>query len=415
MFALIDCNNFYVSCERLFRPDVEKRPVVVLSNNDGCIVSRSAEIKALGIPMGMPFFEAKSQLVRNDAVVFSSNYALYGDVSARVMDTIASLSTKIEVYSIDEAFALLDGLSMSDWASHGCLLRDAIHRHVGIPVSVGLAPTKTLAKIAARFAKKGQGVFVLDSSHRIEAALRRTDVGDVWGIGRRYRRKLRGYGVLTALSFSQLDSEWVRKHMTITGLLTHRELNGMSCLPIEKTIPTRKSVVHSRTFGRKLKDPQMILEALSHFAAAVGEKLRRNHLHTCHLSVFLQSPKSMGVPFFRAETRLSQPSSDSRELIAIVHRLFGRIYRRGLVYRKAGVMALDLREERPFQQSLFFTPPDRRVMAVMDRINEQHGRRAIQLASQGLPSQQQEWGMRQRMRSPQYTTRWSDLRRIHID
>ena len=285
MFALIDCNNFYVSCERLFRPELKNRAVVVLSNNDGCIVSRSNEVKAAGIRMGAPYFQVKKELETIQTVIFSSNFALYADLSARIMEVIGRLSSEIEIYSIDEAFISLRGLNELKWDQYGEMLRDEIYRNVGIPVSVGLACTKTLAKVAVKIAKKSQGVASLYVQEEIEICLRNMPVEDIWGIGRKKKCVLHNAAVQSAFEFSCLDEEWVQRNLTITGLRTLHELKGIACMKLEQPV-SRKSMIHSRTFGNELCSFEALEKALATFASRLGEKLRKEKLCTQRIHIF---------------------------------------------------------------------------------------------------------------------------------
>jgi DNA polymerase V len=415
MFALIDCNNFYVSCERLFRPGLRRRPVAVLSNNDGCIVSRSAEVKAMGIPMGAPLFEVRDRLAAEGAVLFSSNYALYGDLSARVMHTIASLSSEVEVYSIDEAFVCLAGLEPGGWEGHGRKLRMEVSRRTGIPVSVGMAATKTLAKLASKAAKKGGGVHCLQSQEAINAALAAAEPGDIWGIGRRYARMLERHGVSTALEFVRLSSGWVRQHMTVLGWATQQELRGIPCFGLEHQPPPRRSMIHSRSFGRKIGDLSELLHAVAHYAVRLGERLRGHRLHAGHLRLFLRPPQSLRErqPGRSDGCSMDFRSSDGRILARTAKSLLLGLHRPGDIWRKAGLVALDLRSEKQFQQNLFQAPPDPGVMQAMDELNSRFGRGCIRLAAEGVPDAR--WKMQQSRRSPRYTTRWDELRHIDID
>ena len=251
MFALVDCNNFYASCERVFQPRLNGRPVIVLSNNDGCVIARSNEAKALGIEMGRPYFEIREMVRRHGIAVFSSNYTLYGDMSARVMDTLRGYTSDVEVYSIDEAFCDLSGFVQGGLEEHGRLLRQKVKQWTGIPVSVGIAATKTLAKAANKIAKKEGGVLVLDRPEAVEAALSRLDVEDVWGIGRQWGALLRGEGIVTALDLRNASDRWIRKHLHVVGLRTVHELRGMSCIPLEEAPKPKQSIIVSRSFGRR--------------------------------------------------------------------------------------------------------------------------------------------------------------------
>ena len=279
MFALVDCNNFYASCERVFNPALRTRPVVVLSNNDGCIIARSAEAKALGLKMGDVYYKVREMLERNNVAVYSSNYTLYGDLSQRVMQTLEQFSPEVEIYSIDEAFLNLDGFA--DLPELAARIRTTVRQWTGIPVSVGIAPTKTLAKLANNTAKKKagyNGVCILENAAVWEPVLAAFEVGDVWGIGRQYARLLHGIGVDTALKFAQLPDTWLRKHMSVVGLRTAQELRGQPCIPLELEADLKKGITVSRSFGKRITEYADLAEALCSYVSRAGEKLRRQRL-----------------------------------------------------------------------------------------------------------------------------------------
>ena len=329
MFALIDCDSFYVSCERLFRPDLHQKPVAVLSNNDGCIVSRSAEIKAAGVPNGAPLFKVRPALARLGATIFSSNYTLYGDLSGRVMDVLRENASETEVYSIDEAFVCLAGLPGERWEDYGRQLRSAVGQRVGIPVSVGLAPTKTLAKLASRIAKRGAGVCALWHPADIAETLRSTAAGDVWGIGPRYCRKLALQNIITAGDFAALPEGWVRQQLTVVGLRTHRELRGIPCIALERTPPPRHTMTHSRSFSAAITTLEPLQDAVARFAARLGAKLRRHRRHTTWLRVFLVPSRRSGQPGRGISGSLPWPTADTRALIGLAQQLLSRLWEPG--------------------------------------------------------------------------------------
>ncbi len=414
VFALMDCNNFYVSCERLFRPALEGRPVVVLSNNDGCIIARSNEAKALGIPMGAPYFKYRPLITKNNVQVFSSNYALYGDLSHRVMSILQQVEPEVEIYSIDEAFIRLPQTVPSGMTGYGLGLRKKIKKDVGIPVSIGIGPTKTLAKIAAAAAKKAPGyggVFDLADSATTAALLAGMPVGDIWGIGRQGSEKLRRHGIMTALDLRNRDDTWIRKHLTVTGLRTVMELRGTPCIPIDHAPAPRKSVVCSRSFRKPVQSRTDLGEAISSYVSVAAEKLRNEGLAAAHLHVFLRtSPHRTDLPR-HAETRmirLDQPTSSTPALIRQALRCLAEIYRQGFAYQKAGVMLTGLTREGMRQQSLFSPLPedDSAVMAALDRINARWGRDTVHYASSGLA---RPWCMSREHKSPAYTTSWKEL------
>lgn len=426
LYALVDCNNFYASCERLFRPELKRKPVVVLSNNDGCVIARSTEAKALGIPMGAPAFQWEHVFRKQGVAVFSSNYALYGDLSARVMNTLEDMAPAVEVYSIDEAF--LDLTGVAEPLSLCRDIRARVQRHTGIPVSIGLARTKTLAKLASRFAKKDpaqEGVFDLGTaasacaaSAAIETALAATDVGDVWGIGPRHARRLLARGVRTALDFSRLPQDWVRKEMTVVGLQTQLELGGISCLALSSAPAPRRSVLCSRSFGQLVEDKEHLREAVCAYAVRAAEKLRAADLETLAVQVFTLTPRhreELPQHQGQATVTLPGPTNFTPEIIAAALAGLDQAFRPGFAYQKAGVLLLGLSPATARQASLLDLPPEERqrrraLMDVLDAVNRRHGRGALRLAISSAP--ERPWHMRQHRRSPRYTTSWDELPRI---
>ena len=351
MFALVDCNNFYASCERVFRPALEGRPVVVLSNNDGCVVARSAEAKALGIPMAKPWFKLEAALRGQGVVACSSNYALYGDLSARVMQTLARFCPRLETYSIDECFLDLSG-TRGDLSALGLDMARTVKQWTGIPVSVGIGPTKTLAKAANRLAKKGQGPAgpVLEWARLPDP--RGTLAGlapeDVWGISARWGERLRRLGLASALALAEADPRMLRKAFGVVMERIGRELAGVSCLPLERIPPPRKQILVSRSFGERLAQLDDLRGAVAAFAARAGEKLRRQRLRTSAVTVFLQTnPFTDAEPFYAngATLVLDRPTRDTGRLVRVADQALTRIYRPGLAYQKAGVPLPDLSPE----------------------------------------------------------------------
>lgn len=413
VFALVDCNNFYVSCERVFNPALAGRPVVVLSNNDGCVIARSNEAKALGIRMGAPAFQETEFLRKNGVQVFSSNYALYGDLSRRVMDVVAQLEPEVEIYSIDEAFVALPAASVRNLVDYGRRIRNSVGRWTGIPVSVGIGPTKTLAKIANRFAKKetaAGGVFVLDPAD-IDCRLASVPVGKVWGIGRRYAAKLERCGVLTALDLKNCNDAWVRRHLTIQGLRLVKELRGEPCLELIEFEPPRQSVTCSRSFGRLVCSLIDLKEAVATYTGVAAAKLRSRNSRASRIHVFLETnrfrPDQRQYSVCRSLT-LPIPAAATSELTRQALRCLADGYKSGYAYKKAGVILTGLVADTCFQQNLF-APIDGktdRLMAAMDRINGKWGRDTLQCATAGVDK---DWRNRQNHISPAYTTRWKDL------
>jgi DNA polymerase V len=371
-FALVDCNNFYASCERVFDPTLAGRAVVVLSNNDGCIIARSEEAKALGIRMGQPLFECRDLIARHGVHVFSSNFGLYGDLSRRVMETLASFTPDMEVYSIDEAFLDLAGIP-GDPAAYAGTIRRTVQQWVGIPVSIGIGPSKTLAKAAAKAAKKHPGGGgVRDVAGREEETLAGSGVEDVWGVGRRYAKLLRSHGILTALDLRNAPDAWVKKHMTVAGLRTVLELRGTSCLPLEDAEPPRKAILCSRSFGRKVYRIEELEEAAAAYAAPAAREGR------------------------------GPPAAARRR----------RVYRKGPAYRKVGGMLSGIVQRGQVQLSLFHEgrEGDREIglMHTVDAVNRRWGRGTLAFAASGFA---RPWWMRQARRSGQFTTSWNDLPR----
>jgi DNA polymerase V len=416
--ALIDCNNFYVSCERVFDPSLAYRPVVVLSNNDGCVIARSQEAKQLGIRMGTPFFKCRELVRCNDVRVFSSNYALYGDMSARVMETLRRFSPRVEEYSIDEAFlACAQRENPADWAR---TLRAQVARCTGIPVSIGIASTKTLAKAAAHISKTrpdADGVFDLAACTEADRVLESISVDDVWGIGHRYAGLLRCSGMLNARALKYADDAWVRRHMTIQGLRTVWELRGISCLGLDEAPPAPRSILSSRSFGSPVDDPALLREALVEYISTAAAKLRSRGLLAACMQVFITTGAHGPGPHHSASVMLSLPQPLSSTLELIRHGLngFERLYKRGVRYRKAGIMLSGLQKTCAHQPGLFGCASadvrGRRLMEALDAINARWGRAAVGF---GTPSHAvRAWRMQRRCMSGRYTTCWRDVPVVH--
>jgi len=414
MFGLIDCNNFYASCERVFNPSLNGKPIVVLSNNDGCVIARSSEAKLLGIPMGEPAYKLKDLIETNQVTVFSSNYVLYGDMSHRVMTTIAAFAPEMEIYSIDEAFLLLEGFQHIDLKTYGEKIVRTTTRNTGIPVSMGIAPTKTLAKAANRFAKKYpnyKGVCVIDTEEKREKALKLLDIGDVWGIGRQYATKLRYYSVNTAWDFTQRTKSWVRHTMGVVGERTWLELRGTPCLEMDRST-TKKSICTSRSFGDRLTELEPISEAIANFAASCAEKLRKQKSLASVLLVFIHTnPHATNLPQYSNQKVIQLPvaTNDTTELINFALQGLKSIYAEGYRYKKGGVIVSEIVPERPLQGNLFDTK-DRekfnKVMTVMDNLNASYGKQKVKIAAQGFD---RKWKLKNEKLSPCYTTRLEDI------
>ena len=418
--GLVDCNNFYASCERVFQPSLAGRPIIVLSNNDGCIVARSQEAKALGIAMGVQLFQAKRLVERHDVTVLSSNYALYGDLSERVMSILAAEAPRIEVYSIDESFLDLDRLAVPDLTRWCRDLRARVRRWTGIPVSIGIGPTKTLAKIANRIAKNAPrtgGVLDLSGNPAwIGPALARTAAGDVWGIGGSWSRMLAGRGIGTALDLRDAPDGWVRQRMGVTGLRTVHELRGIACHELETQPAAKQTTCCSRSFSRASSDREQVRDAIVSFAERTAEKIRRSDQVCGNLQVSIATDSfDTAAPQYTtaASAAFLAPTADSRVIVAAAVRIFERLWREVFAYRKAGVMLLDLSPAGDTVGSLFQDGPleNGRLMQAMDRINGRFGRGSIAL---GLTARDAAWRMRQERLSPRYTTRWRDLAAARI-
>ena len=389
VFALIDCNAFYVSCERVFNPKLNNRPVVALSNNDGCIISRSKEAKALGIKMGVPLFKVKDIVEKEKVVVFSSNYTLYADMSRRVMNIISSSSPYTEIYSIDEAFVELSSLPI-DYESYAHQLRQTILQHTGIPVSIGIASTKTLAKVANHKAKKDDslnGVCSLVNYNNIEQILELTEVGDVWGVGRRLSKKLINHGIHNAKLLKNCSDSWIRKMMSVNGLKTITELRGISCIPLEEYSMTRKSCCTTRSFGKLLTNLEDIEQAVTTFARRAAERIRSESLAASCVSVFVRTnPFDKKSAYYSngASRTLSHPTHDSIIIIETALLLTKRIFKNNYQYKKAGVLLSGLCDESEIQETLFEKNYNQNsdLMSAIDAINYRYGRDTLQMASE---------------------------------
>lgn len=415
MFALVDCNNFYASCERVFNPAIRTRPVIVLSNNDGCVIARSNEAKALGFKMGDPFFQVKPLVERHRVAVFSSNYTLYGDMSSRVMQTLEQFTPQVEVYSIDEAFLNLAGFPADQLPAKAADIRQTVRQWTGIPVSVGIGPTKTLAKAANRLAKTtpdAGGVWSITMPQERLESLQRLPVGDVWGIGRQWAAFLERNGVKTAWDLSQQADDWLRKHLNVLGLRTATELRGTPCIPLELAPPPKKGLVVSRMFGRKLTDFEDVKQALVAYVTRAGEKLRRDGLTARHMTVFLHnSPFATSEGYFSnaASFQLAYPTSDTAELIGYAVPALRRIFRQGPHYAKCGVMLDELTAAGSGQRDLFDARDEERsgrLMAALDTLNHRMGRDTVFYAGSGV---RRDWKAFANMKSWHFTTDWRQL------
>jgi DNA polymerase V len=416
LFALADCNNFYVSCERVFNPRLAGKPVVALSNNDGCVIARSNEAKALGIGMGTPLFKIQDVVKTQGVHVYSSNYALYGDMSRRVIEVLSRFTPDIEVYSIDEAFLNLSGFGKTDLADYGRTIKSTVLQWTGIPVSVGIAETKTLCKVAARIAKKSKkadGVVDLTNSPHLDYALSITPVEDIWGVGRNYAVFLKGIGIANALQLRDAPEGIIRKKMGISGIRIIRELKGVSCYPLEKMPPPKQEITVSRSFKHTIEDKSAVMEAVAAYASRGAEKLRAANLEANALVVFLTTnPFSAESGYFTMKTvQLPLQTNSAPELIAHARRCLEDIYKEGRSYKKAGVIFRDLAPEGAGQADLFVqghTEHAREIMEAFDRINRKYGRDAIRYAATGNAAARK-WETSFQRRSPSWTTDWNQL------
>ena len=416
--ALIDVNNFYVSCERVFNPNLIDKPVVVLSNNDGCAVARSNEVKALGVGMGAPWFKFKDLSKQHGIIALSSNYALYADMSNRVMSILREFSPDQEVYSIDESFLDLSQFTRCDLNAYGQQMRNRILQWTGLPVCVGIGSTKTLAKLANHYAKKQSqfnGVCNLNqlSSKDLNQLLSKIAVGEVWGIGRKLAPKLNTMGINTVLDLKQADSERLRQQFSVVMQKTIQELNGTICIEMEDVAPAKKQIVSSRSFGVSVYDLASLSESISLYMTRAAEKLRKQNSYAGALYVFIRtSPFKSNEPFYSngLTVALPSPTNDTRTLVSLALWALNRLYRAGYNYQKAGVMLSDLVPAEGCQTDLFAnkstTLKSNKLMTVMDGINHKMGKESIKLASEGF---KRPWKMKQENKSPSYTTNWNDV------
>ena len=411
MFALVDCNNFYVSCERVFNPMLEGKPVVVLSNNDGCIISRSEEAKTLGLQMAEPAFKKIKFLIDNGVQIFSSNYTLYGDMSARVSETLSCFTPEIEIYSIDEAFLNLTGFT-GDLEKLCYEITSTVKQNTGIPISVGIGPTKTLAKIANKAAKQSGGIFIIRNKRQLDTLIRNTPIEKVWGIGRQYAKLLMLNNVKTAYDFTLLDDGWLRTKMKVIGLRIKRELLGESCIQLELIIPPKKAVATTRAFGKKTSELKYIEEAVSTYAVRCGEKLRKQNSVANLLTVFIHTdPFNPDEPQINKSKTVTLPvaTNDSIELIKYSLVYLKEIFSQGFRYKKAGVIVDGLQDESHFQQNIFDKTDrkkQRELFKSIDNLNREFGRDKVKLAVQG---DGKEWKLRQEKLSKRYTTNWNEI------
>lgn len=414
MYALVDCNNFYASCERAFNPSLEKKPIVVLSNNDGCVVARSNEAKALGIPMGAAAFEYQNLFNKHQVKVFSSNYALYGDMSSRVMEILSTYTPNIEVYSIDEAFLKLEGFEKFNLNQYTKEIHGKVKQWTGIPICIGVAPTKSLAKVANRIAKKYPnetgGVYIIDSEEKRIKALKWLKIEDVWGIGRQLAKKLNHIKITNAYQFTQLEDDWVRKNLSVVGLRLKMDLEGKPTIELDD-FKSKKSIATTRSFEKEYTELKDIQERVSTFAVTCAEKLRKQGSCCNSIMVFVhtnfykkdepQYSKSIVV-------QADYPTNSSIDLVKLAIKGLKAIYLEGFSYKKAGVVVMELTPKDQKQLNMFVAenPKHEHLMSVMDKINKVSGNKVLKLASQ---DQKRNWKMKQEKLSQRYTTNLKEI------
>ena len=417
MYAIVDCNNFYASCQRVFRPELDNKPIVVLSNNDGCIIARSNEAKALGIPMGAPEYQWRGFFKSQHVHVFSSNYALYGDMSSRVMSMLERFHPAVEVYSIDEAFINVSGISRALHYAHAKQLHKDIKQWLGLPVSVGIASTKTLAKLANHVAKKDpqlNNVLVLENNEKAQAIMKKVAVGNVWGVGRRWAEVLQHNGIKTAADLANAEHRWIKQRYSVVLQRTAMELAGIPCIAMSDT-PVRKQILVSRSFRPKITEYTLLRQYVCGYVARAAEKLRSQQSLTKNITIFIRK-KSDRLENRYANTRsinLSQYTADTATLIRAAGWAVKQMYQTGMTYYRAGVMLNDLIPDKNQQLSLFskanYDDSARQRMQLLDAVNLKFGSETLCFASEP----KQRWKMYQKHLSPAYTTRWEDLLEVH--
>lgn len=419
MFALIDCNNFYASCERAFNPALEGKPIVVLSNNDGCVIARSNEAKAAGIPMGAPAFQFKELFIQHKISVFSSNYALYGDMSNRVMNILATFCPEMEVYSIDEAFLKFNGFELFDYKNYGVKISQTVKQWTGIPISIGFAPTKGLSKIANKIAKKFPNetntVYVIDSEEKRTKALKWTKIEDVWGIGHQHAKRLQNVGVKTAYDFTLLPDDWVRKNLAIVGLRLKRELEGIPTLTLDK-VKKKKAIATTRSFDKNYTQLSQLKERVSTFAVTCSEKLRKQQSCCNLVMVFVHTNghrKDLPQYSRNIVIKTNYPTNSSIEIVKLATKGLEAIFKPGYSYKKAGVIIMGITPDSTTQLNLFVKehPKHKQLMRVMDKLNNNIGQKKLKFACQDM---RQTWKMNQEKLSPRYTTRLDEIVTIKV-
>jgi len=415
LIGLADCNNFYASCERVFQPKLRGKPVIVLSNNDGCVIARSNEAKAIGIQMGQPYFECKNLIQKFKIAVFSSNFALYGDFSGRVMKILENFTIDLEIYSVDEAFMDMSNMPFPDICAYGQEIRQTVKQWTGIPISIGIGPTKTLAKIANKIAKKYpafKGVFNITDHPHLDEILQKMDVEEVWGIGRRFSKMLYQYGIKNVLQLKNSPDAWIKKQMSVTGLRTVLELRGIPQIEMQDAPEAQKSILTSRSFHQPVTTLQALNEAVATFTSRAAEKLREQNCAASYLQVYISTGYHQRGDIYHGSTgmELPHPTSNTPEFIATALRCLKKIFKWGCNYKKAGVIFTDIVPKKQQQLDLF-TPiaeyeRQEKLMALMDQANWRWGDDTLKYGATGIS---QKWRYRQEKRSPSYTTRWDEL------
>jgi DNA polymerase V len=421
MYALVDCNNFYASCERVFQPKFNGKPVAILSNNDGCVISRSNEAKAAGVPMGAPAFQIKELIKEKNIQIFSSNYPLYGDLSNRVMSILGQFTPNVEIYSIDEAFLNFDGLDISDYHDYGLQMKKRVHKWVGIPVCIGFAETKALSKVANKIAKKfqdrTQGVYIIDTEEKRIKALKWTKIEDVWGIGYRTQKKAKLRKIQTALDFIQPQHEaWIKREMGVVGLRLKCELEGKSVLDLEPIVAQKKSIATTRSFPKQIADFDLLRERITTFAAVCAEKLRKQQ-SCCHTIIVMLVVDKHTVQtskyYFNMAMTLPFASNSTLTITNAAVEMLKKLHKgnEGIKFKKAGVIVTELIDENKKQFQLFEeeNPKHLALMKAMDKLNHKIGDTKVKLASQNLSLT---WNMNQNHLSPKYTTAFKDILEI---
>lgn len=418
MYALIDCNNFYASCERVFRPELNGKPIVVLSNNDGCVIARSNEAKAVGVPMGAPAYQYQELFDKHGVYVFSANFPLYGDMSNRVMSILSDYSPESEIYSIDECFLKLTGYEKYDIGNYGQDMRVRVFKQTGIPISVGIAPTKALSKVANRVAKKyperTKGVYIIESDDQRIKALKWLSIEDVWGIGRQHAKRLNSIGVKTAYDFTQLDDKFVQKHMSIVGLRLKRDLSGVETLGLEET-QDKKNIATTRSFDKNITSLKDLQERVSTFAVSCSEKLRKQGSNCSELSLFILTNRHrQDQPQYNRSITIKLPyaTNSAIELSKYANKALGLIFKKGFAYKKAGVIVQKFTPSDQEQITLFDKRDSRHdaIMKVLDKCNTKYGQNTVRLSLQ----HKRMWRMKQERLSPRYTTDINDIITINV-